>query len=279
MDFNYFDDFCVANAIRRMIFKGSSFEYDPETNSVEFIRKGSFIFQRNDAPPIVLHGPCLFWMKKGNRYRITGSETEINYSEHLYIDFTGSRSERIVNSLDQISPEGFFNLKNTEAVTMIFIDIIKSYRSNDCTSKAKIAINLEKLMEIVLNEILPKDDSENDIYGLNKLASLIRSDPFQEYDFKKIAKEKCLTYDHLRKLFRKKYEMGLWHYQNHQKMIRAEELLLKSDLRIKEIAFSCGFQTTSDFTRAFTKHFGLSPKAYCVQIKNKANEFLLSPET
>ena len=59
----------------------------------------------------------------------------------------------------------------------------------------------------------------------------------------------------------------------------SEELLLKSDLRIKEIAFSCGFQTTSDFTRAFTKHFGLSPKAYCVQIKNKANEFLLSPET
>lgn len=270
-DFNYFDDFIVAKAIKRLIFKGHSFLYETESDSVEFLRKGSFVFQRNDEPPNILHGPCLFWMRMGNLYRITDAEAEQEYCEHFCVDFRGPRGIRIINALDQIGPQGYLVLKNTEPVTEIFTDILKSYRSNEPDNKAQIAVALENLMMIVMNELQPNDKIENDVYDLHKLAAQIRSDPFHEYDFSEIAKQHGLTYDHFRKLFREKYGTGLWHYQNDQKMIRAEELLLKSDLRIKEIAYTCGFQSDPDFTRSFTKHFGLSPKAYRDKMRAKSS--------
>ena len=45
-------------------------------------------------------------------------------------------------------------------------------------------------------------------------------------------------------------------------MIRAAELLAKTDMRIKEIVFTCHFKSLMDFSRSFRKYSGLSPRAY-----------------
>ena len=46
------------------------------------------------------------------------------------------------------------------------------------------------------------------------------------------------------------------------KLNKAAELLLRRDKTISEIAYIIGFTEPANFTRAFTKMYGVSPKKY-----------------
>ena len=71
-----------------------------------------------------------------------------------------------------------------------------------------------------------------------------------------------LSMDHFRRLFRERHQLPPHEYLSHQRMIRAAELLAKTDMRIKEIVFTCHFKSLMDFSRSFRKYSGLSPRAY-----------------
>jgi len=46
------------------------------------------------------------------------------------------------------------------------------------------------------------------------------------------------------------------------RLSRGSTLLADARLRIKEVSARCGYSTTSSFTRAFEKRFGLSPSRF-----------------
>ena len=47
-----------------------------------------------------------------------------------------------------------------------------------------------------------------------------------------------------------------------KQMIRAAELLVMTDMRIKEIVYNCKFSNMMDFSRSFKRHYGMSPRDY-----------------
>ena len=51
---------------------------------------------------------------------------------------------------------------------------------------------------------------------------------------------------------------------------RAQQLLLTTDLRVKEVAASLGFQDEFYFTRFIKKHTGLPPSKYRRQFRDRA---------
>jgi hypothetical protein len=52
---------------------------------------------------------------------------------------------------------------------------------------------------------------------------------------------------------------------------KAKNLLVKPRLRISEIAFEVGFQSLSQFNRAFRRHAGTSPRDYRHALSEAAN--------
>lgn len=48
---------------------------------------------------------------------------------------------------------------------------------------------------------------------------------------------------------------------------KAKELLETTDMRVGEVAFKTGFQTSSHFTRIFIKHYGVRPSKFCRKTK------------
>lgn len=77
-----------------------------------------------------------------------------------------------------------------------------------------------------------------------------------------LAQEFNLSHSHLQHLFKQQTGICLGHLLTEQKLHRAAYLLAHSNLRIKEIACTVGYEHTSSFIRAFERHFTQAPHIY-----------------
>lgn len=262
----YFSDIKIGTSVHHYFLPtGKKDHFTTESNSLEFIRFGHLQLHRKKDDRIVnLRGPAFFWMRKNENYLFAPGDQNVvgKYIEHIYLDFDGARSDRMIDFLDSLYPEGMFHPRDPEEVSQIFFRILQLYRIDPEIRKPEITLNLEKLMVIASDSARTPLKRQSDAYGLDKIAETLRSDPFREYDFHQTAKDLNLSADHFRRLFRERHNLTPLEYLNYQRMLRAAELLEKTDLRIKEIVYSCRFRSDMDFSRSFKKYSGLSPRSY-----------------
>jgi AraC family transcriptional regulator len=67
---------------------------------------------------------------------------------------------------------------------------------------------------------------------------------------------------HLHRAFRNSVGETPKAYVQRLRLERGASLLLTSDRAVVDIAFACGFASHESFTRAFRRHFGVSPRLY-----------------
>jgi transcriptional regulator GlxA family with amidase domain len=77
-----------------------------------------------------------------------------------------------------------------------------------------------------------------------------------------LALEFNLSHSHLQHLFKQHTGTRLGHLLTEQRLHHAAYLLTHTNLRIKEIAHSAGYEHTSSFIRAFERHFSQAPRLY-----------------
>ena len=95
---------------------------------------------------------------------------------------------------------------------------------------------------------------------LRKILQMIESgSPHKIHD---LALECNLSHSHLQHLFKQHTGLGLGRMLTEQKLHRAADLLGRTSMSIKEIAWAVGYEHTSSFTRAFERHFRQSPRRY-----------------
>jgi AraC family transcriptional regulator, arabinose operon regulatory protein len=77
-----------------------------------------------------------------------------------------------------------------------------------------------------------------------------------------LALECNLSPSHLQHLFKQQTGVGLGHWLTGQRLERAAHLLAHSNMSIKEIAYTVGYEHTSSFIRAFERRFTQAPRCY-----------------
>ena len=77
-----------------------------------------------------------------------------------------------------------------------------------------------------------------------------------------VARAVALSESHLRSRFHAIAGIGLGAYIRRLRLHRARTLMLASDLRLKEIAERCGYDSIYTFSRAFRREMGMSPSNY-----------------
>lgn len=114
----------------------------------------------------------------------------------------------------------------------------------------KIAINVTD--EAFLNKVIQhiNENLEDEEFNINALAEILNMSRSQFY-----RKIKALT------------NQSLLDFVTTIRMNKALEYLLSGEYNISETAFKVGYSMSSNFTRTFTRHFGVSPSKYIESIR------------
>ncbi len=257
---NYSDDVQFINVIQHFLMYDMA-SFQTETNSLEYLSTGHVILELSGGRPVDLHAPALFWMRKGGFYRIRMAESERRTSEHIYTDFDGPRTERILDYLERKFPGGSLVPSDPKQVNETFSEMLRCFRSDPVKYHARMVFCVEKLMLLIADSGSAVSNPE-DPFGLGLFAEEIRSDPFQVFDLRAMAAKAHISPAHFRRLFRKRMRMPFAAYIRNQRMSRAAELLRSTGIRIKEIAFTCRFDSLIEFSRSFRRYAGMSPREY-----------------
>ncbi|TAF32148.1 MAG: helix-turn-helix domain-containing protein [Cytophagales bacterium] len=81
----------------------------------------------------------------------------------------------------------------------------------------------------------------------------------QPLGIEQVAKEAAMSQYHFFRLFRNVYGQSPYQYINQKKFERAFSLLISGHYSVSEVATSVGFSDIYVFSKAFKKHFGMSP--------------------
>ena len=91
---------------------------------------------------------------------------------------------------------------------------------------------------------------------------VIEAHLFSQLTIEELAQHTNLSVSSFKREFAKLYNDTPANYIKTKKLEKAAELLLKSDLRITEIAFDCGFNDVANFSKSFFDHFNSTPSNF-----------------
>jgi len=167
-----------------------------------------------------------------------------------------SRARR--NAADLSSSNGYHN----NGVAKDGLDITGSARNSSAKNSAvrngtKLTLVLPAPPAVPTPRMLMGLVEEDRI---RKILETIESTPRCTMD--DLAEQFKLSHSHLQHLVKEETGVGLGHLLAEQRLTRAAELLSSSNLSVKEIADTVGYEHASSFIRAFERRFTQPPRVY-----------------
>lgn len=108
---------------------------------------------------------------------------------------------------------------------------------------------------------------------VRRIASRLREEG-QFLSLEQLASQEGLSARQFARLFKEATGEGIGTFSARQILLRSKDLLSQRELLMKEIAFRCGFASTTAFSRAFRKMEGCTPQDYRKRLGVIGNEAL-----
>lgn len=105
-----------------------------------------------------------------------------------------------------------------------------------------------------------KDEIRTDV--MKRILNYIEANLQRDIGVEDVANEVHLTANYLTKYFKAKMNMNFKEYLTLKRMEKAKELLKNPELKIKDVASLCGYNSSKQFLVNFTKIMGLTPTEY-----------------
>lgn len=104
------------------------------------------------------------------------------------------------------------------------------------------------------------DNSKDHIRRINNVILYIENNLSDHLSIDQLADLACFSKFHFNRIFKSVTGESVYHYIKRVRLERASYYLWSSENPIKEIAAKCGFNTTSNFSYNYKKHFGISAR-------------------
>ncbi len=181
-------------------------------------------------------------------------------TEYMWINFTGSKAENLIHSVGVP-----MNIPYTVTVPQYIFEgfetFFTEFRFRPELHEVAIPYKLVHLM--VLFGRSKKGQIRSKKSGpLTDTLIYIGENYTKDIATEDLAAMEHLSCAHFRRLFKEKTGMTPTQYITAMRLKYAEQMLLETELSIKEIAKSVGFSDQLYFSKVFSNHFGSSPTEF-----------------
>jgi len=107
-----------------------------------------------------------------------------------------------------------------------------------------------------------------DIEIIEEIKSMIIADLQVHHSIGYLASKAGMSESRLKECFKQVVKTSIYAYLKERRMQLAATLLEQSDEDLQQVSKSIGFRYYSNFTRAFKKHYGVTPGIYRNSHKN-----------
>lgn len=158
-----------------------------------------------------------------------------------------------------------------------YIDSLQIYFENPGLVDEELVII--KLKELVL--LLLKTDHASSVVELMSdlfhprayaLKDVVESHLYSDVNVEELAFLCDLSLSSFKREFARLYGESPGHYIRNRKLARAADLLKATVMRVTEVCYECGFNDLANFSTAFHKLYGKSPRRYRMDFLQKSSD-------
>ena len=108
---------------------------------------------------------------------------------------------------------------------------------------------------------------------IEQTVSYIRDNPTADLSLQALARKAKFSPVYFHKLFKASTGKTLHEYVEEQKIKKAIDIMVSTDLTLTQIAYECGFSSQSYFNSAFKKKMNLTPREYAKTVISKYEKY------
>lgn len=146
--------------------------------------------------------------------------------------------------------------------------MMEQHHSSDPLQRWRAQLTLQELLyELLLASRKPvKADSRD---ALEQVKAYMEEHYSEELTIERLAVMAELSPKYFGDLFKKQYGISAMDHLTQIRMSKAKRLMIRSDMRLKDIAHEVGYEDEFYFSRKFRKSVGISPTAFIKKRRNK----------
>ncbi len=213
----------------------------------------------------LLINKATYSLKAGQGFMIYPGETTTytadseNPWEYVWLAFEGPDADTLLTKCGLEAGNNCYTAINHLQVADLFKDLIISAKKEP----SKDLLHLSKAYALFdAMSVNQPDLDEQAPASLQKAIHLIKSNYAYDLKVSDIARAVGLDRSYLYRLFIEGTGKSIQEFLISYRLKVAKQMMMDGSSFMTEIAYSCGFKSSSSFSRHFTRHFGISPKRY-----------------
>lgn len=227
---------------------------------INYITEGSGIIETRLGTFPVIPGTIIV-IKQGEWHRYKPTK-EIGWKEH-YVGFQGIYADHIFSTGFYKETKPVIQIGFQDEILKAFYNIFDIVRDEKSAYQQVASGMLIQLLGSIISSVKNKDFEGKDIERkIRKARIYFREHLDKNIDVEKLADELNIGYSYFRRMFKKFTGISPVQYHLMLRLQRAKDLLVSTEMSVKEIALSLGFQSIFYFTRIFKKKMGMPPTEF-----------------
>ena len=219
-----------------------------------FIREGILNVRFPDGIKACSTGDIIIFPPDTPYYYNHKRKNEIGYN---WVHFTGADTEKILKEYKLSTYPAVIHTEDDGSISSSFKSILDSAAKRDEFAEAELSILLNKTLLSIARRIYTDKTGY-----LHKAISYINSFYATDVRVPLLAKLENLSTSRFNALFTAKHGISPMQYILKTRLNAACDLLMSTDLTIKEISSYVGYDDPHYFSRIFKRHIGFTPIGY-----------------
>lgn len=192
-----------------------------------------------------------------HRYR---PKLETGWREY-WLGFSGSGFKTIFDN--HFGGRCVFQIRGSMGVRETFESLIATAQENGPALQQNMAAQASLLLaQLYASTLVHAPTVKDALKMVQRAREMMWSADTRSLSLEETARRLGVSYSTFRRIFREHTGVGPHQYRLHLKLSQARDLLLNTNLPVKEVAFRSGFEEEQYFCRFFKKTMGKTPSSY-----------------